>query len=52
MEYRNPEWKKEIDYLIFNELDSQQKPYFSDGMNNRAINTDPDLGNKPYPNLI
>ena len=53
MEYRDKNWKKSLSAIKIDVLDlNQQKAYKTDGMNNKANNTDPEDGGNPYPELL
>ena len=42
-----------MDYLALNWMDfAQIKPYNSDGMHNKAVNTDESKGGTPYPDVL
>jgi hypothetical protein len=52
-EYWDENWKPVMKYLKIGTIDfTQFKPYYSDGMNNYANNTDVTIGGTPYPELI
>ena len=52
-ELRDENWRKNQTYIKLANLDfNQRKPYGSDGMNNKANNTDPSKGGSPHSEMI
>ena len=54
MEFFEDDWETELKFLKITNIDfTHMKPYFSDGVNNLANNTDPRIpGTKQFPEIL